>query len=97
MKTKLIATLALLGGSTLFAAPRIAIGVEAGPVYGAYGYTAPAPVAVAPGPGYIWVDGFWEYVGPRRVWRPGYWAPPRAAFRGDFRRDFRGREERFRR
>lgn len=92
MKTKLIAGF-LLAGSCLFAAPRIAIGIGVGvPVAG---YYAPAPVYVAPpyvapppapGPGFLWVAGFW---GPGHVWRPGYWAPPRAGFfgpRGHFRR-----------
>jgi hypothetical protein len=84
MKTKLIAGF-LLAGSCLFAAPRISVGVGLGfgvPVAG-YGYVAPAPVFVpppAPGPGYGWVDGFWVGVGPSRVWRPGYWAAPRAGY-----------------
>jgi hypothetical protein len=92
MKTKLIATLMLATGS-LFAGPRISIGVGFGvPV-------APAPVVVArpayvapplgyigaaPGPGYVRVNGFYEFVGGRRVWRPGYWRAP--AFVGRFRR-----------
>jgi len=41
---------------------------------------------VAPGPGYFWIGGFWNWVGNRHVWtggrweahRPGYhWAPHR--------------------
>jgi hypothetical protein len=37
--------------------------------YEAYGY--------APGPGYVWVGGFWDWR-DRYVWVPGYWArPPR--------------------
>jgi len=41
----------------------------------------PAPVVrvvgYAPGPGYAWVEGFWDWRG-RYVWVPGYWArPPR--------------------
>lgn len=86
MKTKLIAGL-LLAGSTLFAAPRISIGLGVGVPFGyvapAPAYVAPAPVVVpppAPGPGYTWVSGVWVGVGPNRVWRPGYWAAPRAFF-----------------
>jgi hypothetical protein len=94
MKTKLLAGL-LLAGSALMAAPRIAIGVGVGvpaPVYAPAPYVAPAYVApayvpppapvavVAPGPGYTWVNGYWYGVGGRRVWRAGYWAPPRAYF-----------------
>jgi hypothetical protein len=87
MKTKLIAGF-LLAGSCLFAAPRIAIGVGVGVPVPAYGYYAPAPAYVpppAPGPGYAFVAGFW---GPGHVWRPGYWAAPRAHFdaRARFRR-----------
>lgn len=32
----------------------------------------------APGPGYVWVNGYWNWGGSRYVWAPGYWArPPR--------------------
>jgi len=97
MKKKLIAGL-LLAGGCLFAAPRVSFGIGVGvgaPVV-APGYYAPAPAYVAPayvppapGPGYGWVDGYWFGVGPSRVWHPGYWAAPRAAYfgpRGHFRR-----------
>jgi hypothetical protein len=101
MKKKLIAGF-LLAGGCLFAAPRVAIGIGVGvgapvPAYGYYApapaYVAPAyvppPVAVvAPGAGYTWVNGYWYGVGPRRVWRAGYWAGPRAYYgpREHFRR-----------
>jgi hypothetical protein len=91
MKTKLIAGF-LLAGSCLFAAPRISVGIGVGVPVAGYGYYAPAPVYVAPpapAPGYTWVGGYWFGVGPNRVWRPGYWAAPRAEFfgpRGHFRR-----------
>ncbi len=55
--------------------------------HGYYGYRVgpppPAPYAVgaagyAPGPGYIWADGFWDLRGSRWVWAPGRWdRPPR--------------------
>lgn len=64
---KAMAVMMLLAGG-LVAAPRFSIGV---------GFGAPAPVAVVqppcPGPGYSWVDGFYE---PNGVWVAGYWAPP---------------------
>jgi hypothetical protein len=59
-----------------------------GPGY-ANGYVAlqvpppPAPyvvgaVGVAPGPGYVWVDGYWNLSGNRWAWVNGRWAvPPR--------------------
>jgi len=93
MKTKLIATLMLAAGS-LFAGPRISFGIGFGvPVAPAPvvvvrpAYVAPAPIAYygpAPAPGYVWVNGFYEFAGGRRVWRPGYWRAP--VFVGRFRR-----------
>jgi hypothetical protein len=95
MKTKILAGL-LLAASALSAAPRVAISLGFGvpapryyapaPVYYAPApvYAAPAPVYApayaAPGPGYTWVGGYWYGYGPRRVWRPGYWAAPRAHY-----------------
>ena len=81
MKTKLLALL-LLAGASAFAGPRVFFGVGIG--------YAPAPVAVyappppppvvyvppAPAPGYTWIAGYYAPVGPRWVWRPGYWARP---------------------
>ncbi len=83
MKSKLIATL-LLAGSSLFAAPRFAVGVGIG-VGPGYGYVAAPP---SPGPGYTFVDGYWVGEGPRRVWQAGYWAAPHFDRDRDFRRDF---------
>lgn len=56
-----------------------------GRYYGAY-YVAPAPpppqvvgaVGYAPGPGYAWIDGFWDLRGSQWVWVNGRWGrPPR--------------------
>jgi hypothetical protein len=44
----------------------------------------PPPMAMgvrgyAPGPGYVWVDGFWDWRGGRWFWSGGQWMrPPRA-------------------
>ncbi len=73
MKTKL-ALLAMLLGGSLFAGPRVVVGIGVG------GYYAPPPVPVvryippSPGPGYAWVGGYWSPVGARYAWREGYWA-----------------------
>lgn len=70
MKTKLIATLMLAAGS-MFAGPRVFFGVSVG---------APAPVVAyatpCPGPGYVWVNGFYTYASGRQVWNAGYWRAP---------------------
>jgi WXXGXW repeat (2 copies) len=36
-------------------------------------YEAPPPI---PGPGYIWVDGYWVPEGGRGVWKHGAWVRP---------------------
>jgi hypothetical protein len=88
MKTKILA-LFLFAGSCMFARTHFAVGVGVGfgyPGY-VYGYHAPAPPAVpyaysyapsyvAPGYGYTWVPGYYDYVGARYSWRAGYWARP---------------------
>lgn len=82
MKKKLIA-LVLLAGSSAFAQSRFSVGIGIGaPVVAARPY--------APGPGYTWVDGYYD---PYGQWINGYWAPPVASFGfapqyGGFRRDF---------
>lgn len=54
MKKKILAGL-LLAGGTMFAAPRVGFGISIG---------APAPVVAAvppcPGPGYVFIDGYWQ-------------------------------------
>jgi hypothetical protein len=54
-----------------------------GYVAGYYGPRVPPPaprygaVGYAPGPGYVWCEGSWDWR-DRWVWAPGYWArPPR--------------------
>ena len=62
----------LLAGSSLFAETHFSVGIGVG----GYRYAAPPVVAYAapyPGDGYEWIDGYWYQVGPRRLWREGYW------------------------
>ena len=44
----------------------------------------PAPrveeVGVAPGIGYVWIGGYWGWVGGRHEWVPGYWERPRPGY-----------------
>ncbi len=77
------------------------------------GVYAPAPPPIPeyayqrppmPGPGFIWVDGYWNFLGGRYVWvrgywmRPpyagGYWVPPRYS-RGRFFLGFWGHSRNF--
>jgi hypothetical protein len=83
MKTKLFATL-LLAGSSMFA-QRVSVGVGVGVGAPVNGYYAPAPpVAPAyayrrpaiPGPGYVWVDGYYGFAGGHYRWVNGYWSRP---------------------
>ena len=65
---------ATLGASAACAAPRGRIYVRVGP---------PAPSIetriVAPGPEYVWVQGYHTWNGAAYVWTPGRWdRPPRA-------------------
>ena len=59
--------------------PRVAY---AGPVIAV---APPAPIVetygVAPGPGYVWIGGYWNWVGGRHVWVGGHWSAPRPGYR----------------
>jgi hypothetical protein len=64
MKKKILAGL-LLAGSTMFAAPRVSFGIGFGSPVG-IGFGAPVEVAAVPpcpGPGYVFVDGYWRLAG----------------------------------
>jgi hypothetical protein len=74
LKWNLLAV-ALIAGGTMFAQPRVAIGIGVGG-YGPGAYPPPAYaqqyVPPCPGPGYTWVDG---YYGPQG-WVAGFWQAP---------------------
>lgn len=42
----------------------------------------PAPrlevIGQPPQAGYVWISGYWNWVGNRHEWVPGYWAAPHA-------------------
>ena len=89
MKTTLAIAMLLMAGTAATAGTHVFVGIGVGGYYGAR-YYAPAPVAVyappppapyyyappCPGPGYVWVGGYYYPAGPRYAWRPGYWAHP---------------------
>src|SRR5664279_5477674 len=79
MKTTLgVLAVALMAGGTMFAQPRVAIGIGVGG-YGPGYYPPPAYqqyVPPCPGPDYAWVDGYWAPQGGRNVWINGFWRAP---------------------
>lgn len=72
----------LIAAGTMFAQPRVAIGIGVGGY--APGYYPPPPVYAqryvppCPGPDYTWVNGYWN----QGVWVGGFW---RAPFAGGYR------------
>ena len=79
MKGTLLTAVLLLAGAASMAQARVFFGFGIGyPVVAAppvMAYAPPSAVAYAPGPNYAWIGGSYYPVGPRWVWRPGYWAP----------------------
>jgi hypothetical protein len=80
MKTKWnLLAVALIAGGTMFAQPRVSIGIGVGG-YGPGAYPPPAYAQQyqppCPGPGYDWVDGYWAPQGGRNVWTAGFWRAP---------------------
>jgi hypothetical protein len=84
-------------------APLLFLGTLLAGCGGGYGYSyvayaPPVPrygvVGVAPGPGYVWIDGYWGWRGGQYAWVPGNWVRPphRGAVwvRPEWRREGRG-------
>ena len=72
----LVAASALCLGACVVAPPR---------PYGGMVYVPPPAVqvetvGVAPGPGYFWIGGYWNWAGGRHVWVPGYWERARPGY-----------------
>jgi hypothetical protein len=73
MKRNLLAATFVLAGAILTgcAGGYVAVAGPPPPRYGVMGY--------APGPGYVWTEGFYNLRGSAWVWTPGTWRrPPRA-------------------
>src|SRR5258708_6354770 len=71
MKEKLLAVALLVAGSVFGA--DVSVGIRIGP--------PPPPRVVRvqppiPGPGYVWVEGYWYPAGNRYRWHEGYWTRP---------------------
>jgi len=78
MKQRLLAGSFLMFGAILNAC-------AGGGYYVRYGPPAPryAVVGVAPGPGYVWTNGYWDWRGNNWAWAEGRWTrppPPRAVW-----------------
>jgi hypothetical protein len=75
MKTKLLAGAFAIGTVIL-------AGCGGGAYYASYGPPAPrsfVAVGVAPGPGYVWTNGYWDWRGRNWAWVEGRWQrAPRA-------------------
>ena len=70
MKTRMLALLLFAGGMVF---GQVSIGIRIGP--------PPPPRVlrvrpVAPGPDYMWIDGYWYAAGNRYRWHDGYWTRP---------------------
>ena len=74
MKRRWLAGLVLVAGAVLGGcAGGYGAGYVEGPPPPRYGV-----MGVAPGPGYVWADGFWNLQGGRWGWSEGRWVrPPR--------------------
>ena len=79
----------LLTAATVVAASAVlaaCIVVPAQPYYGSgpVAVAPPAPqmevIAVAPGPGFFWIGGYWNWVGSRHVWTGGHWEAHRPGY-----------------
>lgn len=71
--------------SACVVAPPRAAGYRASYSAGVVLRAPPAPIVerygVAPYPGYVWLGGYWNWVGERHVWAPDHWAAPRPGYR----------------
>lgn len=95
----------LLGAALAAATLGLGTGTAHAARIGVYvGVGAPGYIPACPGPGYVWVAGYWN---PYHVWVPGYWhgggmRPVAPIVRGrmgyyDAHRGFYGHNDRFRR
>lgn len=72
MRGKIFAGVVIGLGALLTACAPAYVGVGFGP--------PPLPrygvIGVAPGPGYVWTDGYWDWRGGGWAWAPGRWVRP---------------------
>jgi hypothetical protein len=72
-----------------FAVALLAMGITAGAPFTASAATlivAPPPAPIvevrppAPAPGWVWMDGYWNWSGGRHVWIRGRWVAPHPGY-----------------
>ena len=75
MRRKILVGAVLAAGAVLSACgpgySSAYVGVRYGPPAPRYGV-----IGVAPGPGYVWTEGFWDWRGGRWDWQAGRWQRP---------------------
>lgn len=78
MKFRVASAVVLLGTLALCGCPHAYFAaVTVGPP----APVAVGPVGVAPGLGWVWTDGYYDWGGTSWIWRPGRWArPPRPGY-----------------
>jgi hypothetical protein len=75
---KILATAALVIGSSLgptTAFARVDVGINVG-VAPPPPQVVAGPIGIAPGPGYVWTNGYWDWNGGTWVWVGGRWLLP---------------------
>jgi hypothetical protein len=79
MRLKRILAAAALTIVTLLTIPTGFAGVDVGVSVGTIPpppQVVPGAVGIAPGPGYVWTNGYWDWSGGAWVWVGGRWALP---------------------
>ena len=69
----------LLAGAFVVSAAILSGCAGGGVYYASYAPPAPryyAPVGVAPGPGFVWTNGYWDWRGRNWAWVEGRWMRP---------------------
>jgi hypothetical protein len=75
LRTGLILT-ALAGGAALSGCGSHTYYVQTAPPPPPYYSSYTIAPGYAPGPGYVWISGYYQPYGSGWVWVPGYWARP---------------------
>jgi hypothetical protein len=76
-----LAATTLLGGCVVRGSVAVPVPVVR---VGVVGVAPPPPqvevIGVPPQPGYVWIGGYWDWVGGQHVWVRGHWSEPRPGY-----------------